>query len=323
MRDFRKALLLYNPVSGGRAAGRRQAMTDVAALLRYRVQEMRVEPTHRPGSAGQQARDAIHGGCEAIFVCGGDGTVFDALQGVVGSKAALGVIPLGTGNVLATDLGLPRHTLEAARCLLEFEPRRIAVGRIRCNEGTLTRYFSVAAGAGVHAELIYRSSARAKRAGGVRAYYVVGLGLLLRHKFIPFEVEIGDADGQMHRETVLEMMAMRVSSFGGILSRLRPGGALEKPHLQVGVLRRSSRIGMLRYVVDAILGLARPKEHTSSGADVGFLAARRVVCRALPGESGRIRVQADGELLGEMPAEIEVVPDALTLMMPPARAETR
>ncbi len=321
MRDFRKGLLLYNPVSGVRFSGRKHTMADVATLLRYFVQEIQVEPTQRPGSAGRQAAEAIRNGCEAVFVCGGDGTVFDALQGVVGTEAALGVIPSGTGNVLATDLGLPRDTMKATRCLLGFRPRRVAVGRIVCNHGTLLRYFSVAGGVGVHAEMVYRSSAKAKQAGGVRAYYFAGFDLLFRHRFIPFEIEACDMDGQTHRETVLEMMGMRVSSFGGMLSRWHPGSALHKPHLQVVVLRRSNRLAMLRYAAAAILGLARPEKHIGDEADFGFLPARRVVCRPLAGESDRIKVQADGELLGYMPAEIEIVPDALTLLMPPQHTQ--
>lgn len=313
MAAFRRALLLYNPVSGGRTANREQTLAQVAEILRSAGGELAVEPTRGAGTAGDQARAAIERGCDTVFVCGGDGTVLDALQGIVHSQAVLGVLPLGTGNILAADLGLPRNTVEAARRLLSFEPRRIPVGHICCSGGSVSRYFSVAAGVGVHAELIYRCSAELKQTQGRAAYYLAGFKLFLRHEFVPFEVEITDVNGKCETRTVMELLAMRVRSFGGPLSRWPRGGALDAPYLQLVVLANCKRRAMFRYALNAIQGKAR--QTLGQDETVSFIHARHVVCRSLLSDT-RIRVQADGDFLGTMPAELSIIPHALNLLMP-------
>jgi len=106
MTSIRKALLLFNPVSGAHLDARAATVGRVAEVLRRGGMEVRVEATQARGSAGHQARAAIAEGCEAVIACGGDGTVFEVLQGVAQSEAGKGVIPLGPGNVLAKDLAL-------------------------------------------------------------------------------------------------------------------------------------------------------------------------------------------------------------------------
>lgn len=311
-------MLLYNPVSGARIDYRTQAIAEVERMLRSTGAEVRKEPTRYAGSAGAQVRKAMDAGCDAVFACGGDGTVLDVLQGVVGTDAILGVVPLGTGNVLATDLNLPRNTSKAMQRLLSYEPRRVAVGKITCNDGTLTRYFTVCGGVGVHAELIYRSTAKAKQARGPSAYYVAGFELLFRHEFVPFEIEYTDLAGEVHSGQVLEIVAMRVSSFGGLLSRFRPGSGLDTNHFELILLHKSTRWAMFRYTLQAIAGGIKGEDRRY-GADVSFVRAQRVICKPNGEDSLRVRVQADGELLGIMPAEISLVPDALNLLMPAVR----
>ncbi|HEX8924262.1 MAG TPA: acylglycerol kinase family protein, partial [Terriglobales bacterium] len=97
MASFRKALLLYNPVSGARIHERKDTVAEIERMLRDTGAEVRTEATQQAGSAGVQAREAIDKGCDAVFACGGDGTVLDVLQGVVGTEAVLGAVPLGTG----------------------------------------------------------------------------------------------------------------------------------------------------------------------------------------------------------------------------------
>ena len=104
---MRKAMLLYNPLSG-RRQGRRVADVEAASkILRNAGVEILAAPTRSSTEAGAQAREAISGGCDTIFACGGDGTIHDVLQGMVGTEAALGIIPLGTANALAHDLQIP------------------------------------------------------------------------------------------------------------------------------------------------------------------------------------------------------------------------
>jgi diacylglycerol kinase (ATP) len=313
MPRYRKAVLLLNPVSGSRS-DREKKISDAAEVLRPLADSLTIEPTRAAGSGTQQAHEAIDAGCDLILVAGGDGTVFEVLQAIATTNVTLGVIPLGTGNVLAVDLAMPSDPVAAARQLLTYEPRRISLGRIS-PQGSDPRYFTVAAGVGVHAELIYNAGTAAKRHTGIAAYYASGFRLLFAHRFVPFTAEITMPDGKIVRDEILEMVAMRVSSFGRWLKRWRPGSSLESPHLRLVVLKQSSRWAMLLYVFGALTGRAHTHDLTSRSADVHFIPATRVRCFSSV-TTQRIRAQADGERLGTMPADLEIVPDALTLLMP-------
>jgi diacylglycerol kinase family enzyme len=236
-------------------------------------------------------------------------------------QVALGVLPLGTANVLATDLELPGDIKAAARLTLGYTPRRIAAGQLRWNRTPdqaeeRTIYFSVAAGVGVHAELIYDASALLKRHGGFAAYYIAGLSLLMAHDFTPFSAEITLPDGSRRREELFELVGMRVRSFGKWLSRWCPGGALDQDYLQLITLKPSRRLAMFRYVISAIFRGAGP-ESKSASARVEFVRARCVRFRVIDTSStARLRAQADGEVMKGLPVEMSIVPRALTLLMP-------
>jgi diacylglycerol kinase (ATP) len=317
---FHKALLLFNPVSGAHLEYRTATMRRIAELFRRAGVEVLVESTEARGAAGEQARAAIRAGCDAVFACGGDGTVFEVLQGVAESTAMMGVIPLGTGNVLAHDLGLAARPERAAGQILGFVPHSISLGRIETAGGA--RFFTVAAGVGVHAELLYRANARAKQRGGYLAYYSHGARLLFRHRFVPFAVEITTCEGAIIQTSALELVAMRVRSFGGPLGQWRPGSSLLSPELRLVLLRNSSRAHMLRYALQALAGIAPYDGLEKADADLSVISAKAVTCFS-PGErAGELRVQADGELLGPTPTRISMVPRALTLLIAPAGAES-
>jgi YegS/Rv2252/BmrU family lipid kinase len=308
---FHQAVLIYNPVSGGGAI-RRGHLPQILEALSPLADEILVEPTRAAGSAGEQVREALAKGCDLILACGGDGTAFDVLQGVTGTNAVLGVLPFGTANVLASDLGLPQNPLLAARKLATYQPRRVPVGRIVAPNGQ-SRYFTVAAGAGLHAHLIAKAGVREKGRKGFLAYYISGIRMIFANHFQLFEVEITHPDGSFLRQRVWETVAMRVSSFGRFLRLWRPGSSLESPYLQLVLLRESSRWRLGLYVLQAVLGLANKNSDVQANFEI--LSASQVVFRALPGET--VRAQADGELLGSLPERMEVVPGALNLLMPP------
>jgi YegS/Rv2252/BmrU family lipid kinase len=316
MPAFHKALLLFNPVSGAHLEARAATVRRVADVFRRAGVEVVIESTQARGSAGRQARTAIQAGCDAVFACGGDGTVFEVLQGVAESAAMMGVIPLGTGNVLAHDLGLTGRPERAAAQILGFAPQTISLGRIQ--SAGRSRFFTVAAGVGVHAELIYRASARAKQRGGYLAYYSNGCRLLFRHDFVPFPVEITTSEGAIVQTTSLELVAMRVRSFGGPLRHWRPGSSLLSPDLRLVLLRNASRAHILRYTLQALTGIASYDDLDAPGADFSFVSAKAVTCYAPSVRASQLRVQADGEILGPTPTHISIVPKALTLLIPPS-----
>jgi hypothetical protein len=104
-------------------------------------------------------------GADIVFACGGDGTINEVLQGLVGTKTALGIVPLGTANVLSRNLGLSLDPVKALQQQLIFQPRKISVGEARygVNEDEVKRCFLVMAGAGPVAALPHATLSRVSR----------------------------------------------------------------------------------------------------------------------------------------------------------------
>jgi YegS/Rv2252/BmrU family lipid kinase len=279
-------------------------------VLRQAGVEATLEPTRGQADATGQARQAIAEGYETIFACGGDGTVHDVLQGMVGSNAALAVIPLGTANALAHDLRLPLSAIAAARASLTAKPRRTAVGRVQYldfdgNRGS--RFFIVAAGIGADAHLFYKLNPRVKGHLGMAAYYAMATRLWLTHPMQKFAVEVEGIEAE-----VSQLLAVRIRNFGGVLRELAPGASLEREDLRLVLFRTRSRLAYLRYIIRGLAG-ARWRV---DGIDLvhGVKIGCQLRADADPGL--RIFVEADGELLGTLPVEISIVPDAVTLLVP-------
>ena len=313
---MRKAILLYNPASGQRLHRREEQVESVAAILRAAGVEAAAEPTWDAGTAGQQAAEAIAAGCDTVIACGGDGTVQDVLQGMVGTTAHLGVIPLGTGNVLAHDIGIPRKDpAAAARVLLQATPTEVALGRLdfpRKATKTRTRYFIAITGIGAEAQLFYSLSDGYKQRTGMVAYYTESFRQWLSYHFPLFEVEFRDLHtGQMRNETVSQVLAVRIGFFGGVLRNLAPGAALAHRDFRLVLFKTRSKLTYLRFITATLLGFSR----NISGIEL--TNATELRCQALDGSDGaRIYVEADGELLGSLPVSVSLVPDALHLLLP-------
>jgi diacylglycerol kinase (ATP) len=320
---MRKAALFYNPLSGRRRERRLADVRAASAVLHQAGIEASAEPTRGQADAAEQARHAIAQGCDTILACGGDGTAHDVLQGMVGSHAALGIIPLGTANALAHDLRLPLSAVGAARALLTAKPRRIALGRVEYTnlEGNRGfRFFTVAAGIGVDAHLFYKLNPLVKGHLGMAAYYAKATRLWLTHPMEKFAVEVDrDAEqnnGQGSALQVSQLLAVRIRNFGGVLRELAPGASLDRDDLRMVLFRTSSRWAYLQYIIRGLVGARWPV----SGIDL--VHSLKIECQLLgdAAADSRIFVEADGELLGTLPAAISIVPDALALLVP---AESR
>jgi YegS/Rv2252/BmrU family lipid kinase len=316
---MRRIAILYNPRSGAAGSRRRVEVERAAAVLGSQGAEVELEPTAGPRCADDQAKKFVEKGFDTVIACGGDGTVHDVLQGLVGTDAALGVIPLGTANSLAADLGLARNPAKAAEQLLAAEPRRIAIGRIeyqRTPDRRETRYFTVAAGVGVDAALFYKLNAQFKRRYGMAAYVTESLRQWVIQKFHPFQVEWFDhARNQQRSETVTQLLVVRIANFGGVLNQLAPGANLTRDDFRLVLFKTASRARYLRFVTGRLIGRDWTDPH------IELVNATEVSCLPSPGsgnaEHPRIYAEADGELLGRLPVQVSLQPSAFRLLMPP------
>ena len=311
---MRKALLIYNPFSGFRRH-LREHQVEAAVHERGRAGvEAESVQSRGPSAAGAQAREAIAHGYDTIFACGGDGTVHDVLQGMVGQhQAALGVLPLGTANALAADLKIPRDPVLAIQRQLTYKPRTIAAGVIEyCGEAScsLQRYFTVMAGVGPDALLVYTLSANAKARFGVAASAANAFWEYIRYRHAPFSVTITDAAGTSEAIESAQIMAVRIHNFGGPLKKFARGADLTRNDLRVVVFRGSVRLSYPLYLMAALFGL-----HVRIPG-LELVDATEMVCRPLPGRvDRRIYCEADGECLWSLPVRLSIVSDAFRLLM--------
>lgn len=320
---MRSPVLLYNPAAGARRAQRMRVVETVLRVLREGGVDARPLPTTGPVSAIEQSRQAVAQGSDTIIVCGGDGTVNEVLQGITGTPAALGIVPLGTGNVLARDLGIPRDSAAAARLLLESEPRLFTAGRMAFlrKHGLGVRLFAAAAGIGPDARIMYEMSAASKGRFGMAAYYLKATEIWLRHSLVPFTVDYVRSDnGARVQETVYQLLAVRTGHFGGLLGRVIAAASLERHDFGVLLLRRKSRVRISQFMLGRLLR----REWAIPGVEIVFCTEAE--CKPLPGpepekaahhhQPPRLYAEVDGEVVGAPPARIDVVRDAFRLLRP-------
>lgn len=318
---MRRVALIYNPVSGQQTSGRRAAIDKALAVLREAGVEAEALETLGPGSAGELAKEAMSRGCDTILACGGDGTVHEVLQSLVGSTVALGVVPLGTANALAANLGLHSSPEKTVRKLLDAAPVRVSVGQISYRDATgaaASRYFTVTAGVGADALFLSRLDPGLKRRFGYLLYLIEGFRLWATHSFPLFEAAFVEsasgspesASSQPRTEQISQLLAVRIRDFGGVLHNLAPGATLHKNGLRLVAFKTRSRLRYFRYVMAAIFG------HPRSTRQIELLDAVSVECLPCNGSSAHVYAEADGELLGGLPVRIEIAPETVILLIP-------
>jgi len=296
---MRRVALIYNPASGQGSSRRRLAIEQAVAVLREAGVEAETMETHAPGSAGTLAEEATRRGCDTIIACGGDGTVHEVLQSLVGTDIALGVIPLGTANALAANLGLQTSP----------------VGRISFQDGsgeTHARYFTVAAGVGADALFLSRLDAGLKRRFGYFLYFVQGFRVWATHSFPLFEAAFEESKSSLPRTVeISQLLAIRIRDFGGVLNKFAPGATLHKDGLRLVAFKTRSRYQYFRFLLAVMFG------RQTFTRQIELLDAVSVECRLRSGSRSAVFAEADGELLGHLPVRIDIVPEAVYLLIPP------
>jgi YegS/Rv2252/BmrU family lipid kinase len=314
-----KATILFNPNSGRR--GRDAELNHAIGVIQSAGVRTDLTVCRSSQEASDNTRCAVAGGSDTVFACGGDGTIHDVIQGLAGTPVALAILPFGTANALAHDLGIPLRPAAAAHAAVCGQVRRIALGRVEYhdfNGQPAARYFTVAAGIGVDAHLFYKLNSQVKNRTGMAAYYLKAWQLWATYRMHRFEVEFGNGNGHTQRSSLTELLAVRIRFFGNILRELVPGASLDCPDLRAVMCRTDRRNAYLQYVAGRLLG----RQWNIDGIDL--VTCAQVVC-TLPQPAGdspqeRIYVEADGELLGRLPARMSMAPDALSLVVPSPRS---
>jgi len=330
---MRKATILFNPNSGRRGKKRDVELNHAIGIIQSAGVRTDLTVCNSSREATDHTRCAVADGSDTVFACGGDGTIHDVIQGLAGTPVALAILPFGTANALAHDLGIPLRPSAAAQVAVKGTVRRVALGHIEYEDFAgkpAARYFTVAAGIGVDAHLFYKLTAQLKNRGGMGAYYLKAWQLWATYNMRRFEVEYTNGSGPRQRASLTELLAVRIRFFGNILRELVPGASLDCNHLRTVMCRTASRNAYLQYVAGRLIG----QQWNIDGIDL--VSCSEVVCNlpverraSPPGQNhshskdhsnheggDRVYVEADGELLGRLPARMTVQADALSLIVP-------
>ena len=311
MPSFRRAVLLYNPSSGQRRAKRLGLVEAAAAVFKSKGIEVELEPTRAANSAGEQARAAIARGCDAVFIAGGDGTINEAIQGIVGSNVIVGTIPLGTGNVLARELGIPFIPSDAAAALADAPEINVPIAMCECvgrDGAPVRRHFLIIAGAGPDAHMAYRITAAHKKYLGIAAYGGELLRLLFAYHYAMFDVSYtGPESSGTFGAT--QLFASRIPRIRPMLRLFTPGAGLLRNDLRVLAFKTRRRLSFFRYVMGALVGRhVRPRD-----VDLFCATEMKITPR---GETPRLYVEVDGDCIGRLPATIAMTPHSIRLLAP-------
>ncbi|MBZ5505032.1 MAG: hypothetical protein LAO78_06055 [Acidobacteriia bacterium] len=313
-----KAFLIYNPASGRKRQQRAQDIARVVEIFRAAGVQVETCATTHAGSATQQVQEAAAaGGFDTVVACGGDGTANEALNGLMRASSirtsadvALGLVPLGSGNLLASDLGLPSDPMAAAQKLLTYRPREFWPGLVcsQGKDGPQKRYFLVAAGVGSDAELMYRTAVKAKERWGRNAYFLEMAKMALHGGYPMFQVEWEDEQGNRKQDKAMLAMAVRAGKFPGLLRFVNLGSSLMRNDFCLLLFRTNKVRRFLSYFAAVATG------RNWKVQDVDKIHSKWFRCTALPGVEP-IHSQADGEMLGTLPAELSIESRPVKLLM--------
>jgi diacylglycerol kinase (ATP) len=292
-----KATVVYNPNS--RKAPRIERLEKAAASLEPDGWQVTVQPTAQNGHATLLAREAVDAGADVVFACGGDGTINEVLNGLIGTQTALGVMRAGMGDVFGKEIGAPRRPEDALRVLLSGHRERFDLGKIETE--TQSRYFMCMAGAGFDADVERRVPRGAKRRLGSTAYALWGVADLRRHRATPVQLSI---DGEQQECDLFWLLVGNTRSYAGIVD-ITAEAAVDDGRLDAYVFAGQGPLWLASTALR--LAVRRP----DGGRGVSFQKIERLELTT-PG----LPLQADGEYLGESPARISVEPSALEVLLP-------
>jgi diacylglycerol kinase (ATP) len=300
MTESLNGVIVVNPTAGRGRAGR-----EIPVVKRFLAEtdgNWTWRMTQAAGDAERFAREAAQAGVPMVAAMGGDGTIYEVANGVLGSETTLGIIPFGTGNDLARTLGLFGNTQRACRTLTEGRTLALDVG-VMDGQGTGgPRRFLVVAGTGYVADVAATVNRGVKFLSGAAAY-VWGAVTTLR-RFKPFRLRL-TVDGESLETTAMFLAVANTPLTGGGM-QLCPGAQVDDGVLEVCLVREVSKPTLLYELTRVFKG-----EHIKN-ADVIMLRGTQITVEADPPQL----LWTDGDTLGATPVTFTVLPGALPVRVP-------
>jgi diacylglycerol kinase (ATP) len=295
--------VIVNPASGPWDTRR-----EIPAILNHLESHgwrTSLHTTARPGEATELARQAVSQSLDAVFVAGGDGTINEIINGIAESPVALGVLPGGTSNIWAKELGLPTRSplhllplVDSVRALVPGTARRIDLGKIN------GRYFMQWAGLGLDAEVTYAMEPRTRRQRRLGALAYVIAGFATAANMVGTRTRLMIDGKRIYRRSILIVIS-NSQLYGGSV-RIATDARLDDGLLDVDVFAGTGFASSIRTVLGVITGLhVRDPRHSCYQG-----------CRIHVETDKPVAVHIDGEPFGSTPVDCAVVSRALTVLIP-------
>lgn len=291
---FKSAYIIINPAAGKQQVnwflrGAKNTLNRLKIKYEYRI-------TDSPRHATRLAEEAVRKKFDIILAAGGDGTINEVINGIADSDCVLGVIPLGTVNILAMELGIPLHPMRALNLIMEGRVGTIDLGRAN------NRYFVLMTACGIDSYTIYRVNVKLKKYIGAFAYIIAGIYSLFKYK--PKKIVI-DIDDHRIDEIGYYVVVENISAYGGKF-KMAPYAQYNDGLLDVCIFKRHTFWDVFRYFIG--IALARHMEYP----DVIYYQCRKISLHS----QENVLLHTDGELSGSLPVSITAEKNKLKVLMP-------
>ena len=292
--------LIVNPIAGNKAL---RSIKNIEDLLNKKA-SLTTFITQKKGDAELFAKQISSQfsvpSSQLIIVAGGDGTFNEVINGILSSKESaakkktvpLAFIPLGTTNVLAKELNIPENVEKAVHLALTGAAKKISLGRIN------GRYFALMAGIGFDGEAVLRAKDSMKKISGKEAYIFSGINALIKYK--PSLIEVKTSEGTFTGYTAV---VGKAKCYGGNF-HVTPQASLTEPLLDLCLFKGKTRKDLVRFII----GVIRERHLNFNDVFYGKFSELEIT------SNEEVHVQIDGDYFGTLPAKIDVVKDAISLV---------
>ncbi len=299
-----KALVIYNPTAGPWDMTR--PLKRLAIYLERYGWHIDLVQTCQSGDATTYAQQAVETRQDIVFVAGGDGTINEAVNGVIGTSTILGIIPVGTGNILAHQLRMPilslvapLHVPDVGEALRKSRVQRVDTGIINA------RHFVCWAGLGLDAEIAAHMEPRSRYAKRFRTLPYVAAGFAVAAEFRGVQSRIVIED-RAFRTRALMAVASNIQLYASFFN-IAPHACMDDGLLDIFVFKGLGFSYMLRHLMQLFRGRAQ------NDPKVMHALARNIQVETSP----EVAIHLDGEPFGNTPASVTLAPGNLRLLVPP------
>jgi diacylglycerol kinase (ATP) len=293
-----QVLIIYNPAAG-QSTNVQDTLDRVANLWRDQGWQVQIAATTAAGDATIKAQQAAAAGYHVVIAAGGDGTVNEVMNGLVGTTTALGTLPMGTVNIWAREMGLSMDLLKAAESLIKSDLAQIDVGMAG------NRYFLLMAGIGFDAAVTATVSASEKKMLGAIAYIKQAIQVAWNFRGVRLKLKI---DGKKVRGKILMVVIGNSQLYGGVV-KFTAHATIDDGLLDVCVIKGR---GMLS-APQRLISIFTRNYHRDP--QVKYYQAKQIEIR--PKRRKDLPIQIDGDYLGTTPMSFRVVPSSLWILVPP------